>query len=152
MFEMEQFAIQSAMEERIAGNDDEQLETLVLSLQDYENAKIDEHEIRIDGKMYDVAFIELHGESVIVHCIHDTEEENLFAELEKFIEKQHHNSSATRNSLAFQFIQLLTISFLQVENEQLLISVSYQSFTHRFTSPLLSHPLTIEPPPPKMLM
>lgn len=63
----------------------EKLEVLILSPSEFEKAKVEEHEIQVHGKMFDIVRIELQDDRVFVHCLHDAAEDDLLAFLDKII-------------------------------------------------------------------
>jgi hypothetical protein len=89
------------------------LEKLTLSLQDYLRSKVEEHEIKVNGKMYDVARIKVSADSVAVFCIHDEKEDNLIAFVAEIISKPLKNKNAMPNAIQ----QFITLLFLPPANE-----------------------------------
>jgi hypothetical protein len=117
LFEIEQQGIHRAMEEIIRyAEKSASLENITLSRREYESSKTDEYEIRFRGKMYDIARIEFHNDSVTIYCINDTEEENLFVALEKIFSPQKQHSSKQQSQVPHQFVKFLSLAFLQTEN------------------------------------
>src|SRR5687768_14442658 len=71
--------IRREMRERLKLTADEELEILTLVAEDYKQAIADDHEVKVNGKMYDVARIKTLGDSVVVYCTHDEKEDDLLA-------------------------------------------------------------------------
>lgn len=72
------------MREQLKYLPEDQLEVLFLSDQEFRDARVDDHEVKVKGKMYDIARIESSGDRLKIYCIHDELEDNflhLFAEL-----------------------------------------------------------------------
>ncbi len=90
----------------------DQLEALVLSLTDFNCARVEEHEIRVDGRMYDIARTIMDGDSVRVFCIHDEKEDNLLALLNDVIGKPMERRS-TLPEPVLQFIAMNFVMFSQ---------------------------------------
>lgn len=63
----------------------DQLELIKLSRTEFEEAKEDEHEIKVHGKMYDIARAEVQDSLVNVYCLHDAAEDNILAFLDKVL-------------------------------------------------------------------
>lgn len=55
----------------------EKLIRLVLSPEEFARYKVDDHELKIDGKMFDIATTRVVGDQLEVLCIRDAEEEGL---------------------------------------------------------------------------
>lgn len=55
----------------------EKLEKIVLNGEEFQKSRVDEHEVRIGSKMYDIAHVEVIGDSVIVYALHDAREDSL---------------------------------------------------------------------------
>jgi hypothetical protein len=116
LFEIEQQGIHRAMEEIIRhAMKSASLENITLSRREYESSKTDEYEIRFRGKMYDIAYIEFHNDSVTIYCINDTEEENLFVALEKIFSHAKRHSGEQQHQLPQQFVKFLSLAFVQTE-------------------------------------
>ena len=55
----------------------EKLEKIVLDGEEFKKSRVDEHEVRIGSKMYDIARVEILGDSIIVYALHDAREDSL---------------------------------------------------------------------------
>lgn len=64
-----------------------QLKIIRLSGEEFEHARVDDDEISIDGRMYDVAFVKNTGSDVFVYCVRDHAEENLLGFISDIISK-----------------------------------------------------------------
>jgi hypothetical protein len=63
----------------------EELELFTLSTSEYQKAKVEDHEIKIVGKMYDIARIVEKNGKVLVYCLHDKAEDGLLSFLDKIL-------------------------------------------------------------------
>lgn len=54
---------------------------ITLSRTDYEKGKINGHEICLSGKIYDIKTMSIHGDSVELLAINDTDEENILEKI-----------------------------------------------------------------------
>lgn len=63
----------------------EKLELITLSKHEYQLAKVEDHEIKVDGKMYDIARLKEEDGKILVYCLHDEAEDNLLAFLDKIL-------------------------------------------------------------------
>jgi hypothetical protein len=69
--------IHAEMRERLRYLPDDELELFVLSTKKYQDSKVDENELKLGGKMYDIARVKLKDDLVFVYCVHDKKEDNL---------------------------------------------------------------------------
>lgn len=101
--------IHSEMREALKFLPDSELEVLVVSNTDYKNFLVDDHEVKVKGKMYDIARITFSKDSVKVFCVHDENEDDLFALLSEIISKPLKTKSAMPGAV-MQFIGLMFIT------------------------------------------
>lgn len=69
---------------------------LKITKEEFTASLIDEHELRLDGKMYDIHSITLEDNFICIKALHDVKEETLLSELEKFLGR---NSEQSREAL-----------------------------------------------------
>ena len=84
----------------------EKLEKILLSPEAFENARVDEHEIKIDGRMYDIARVQIHGDQVIVYALHDAREDSLLTFI-SFIIKEPINKKEMKQIAPFLLLVYL---------------------------------------------
>lgn len=87
---------------------DDRFEKLTLSRQQYEDAQVEEDEIEFNGRMYDVARIQLVGDQVVVFGLHDEAEDNLIS----FLHETLKNAAGDRQEVPAQVFQFMTLSFI----------------------------------------
>jgi hypothetical protein len=137
--------IHVSVEEKIARSL-ENLEKVNLSILEYEQLRIDESEVMVEGKLYDVAALEIYNDSVTLYVLHDEDEENLLALMDSFLEKNSQRQKSSRVLLKyFSSVYLassFTLPFASVED------VCSQSLND---DPYLSVSPSIATPPPKTL-
>lgn len=63
----------------------EELDVLELSAVEFQRARVDDHEIKVNGKMYDLARVEKKGDRLMVYCLHDKAEDNLLSLLDSIL-------------------------------------------------------------------
>jgi hypothetical protein len=63
----------------------EELELLTFTPEEFQIARVEEKEVKVDGKMYDIARLEKQGNTILVYCLHDIAEDNLLAFLNKIL-------------------------------------------------------------------
>lgn len=119
--------------------------TLTLSLADYKKSKVDKHEIKVEGKMYDVQQIVVANGSVIVYCIADEKEDYLIASFQKL--EQNKSGKTTACTSLFKLLSLVYLQVKQNETAPAFINLNvlFFSFSNDFQPAVLS----IESPPPK---
>lgn len=65
------------MRERLKLLPSEQLEKIFLSADEFKKCRVDEHEVKVAGRMYDIARLQIRGDSVIVYALHDAREDSV---------------------------------------------------------------------------
>ena len=137
--------IRNEMREQLKHKPDEELTLLTLTHDDYRKAKVNDHEVKVNEKMYDIARIVVQHENVLVYALHDEAEDNLLALLGEMVKR----SSKDKKPVPSQLIQLLTLQFVVVENKipalagiSVIHTTPYQVFLPSFIS-------IIENPPPR---
>lgn len=87
---------------------DNELEKLILTQAEFEEAKVEEHEIKVHGKMYDIARVRAEGDKLKIFCLHDAKEDNLIAFLDELVTRPIDKTNSMATS-AFQFLSLIFI-------------------------------------------
>lgn len=124
---------------------EERLTKLVLTESDFFRSKVEEHEIKIDGRMYDIARLQYAGGKVIVWCLHDEAEDNLLAFLDAVSNRAHQDSTPVPQSI----LQFLSLTFL-VPEFQLPLSYTAAAKTETtYRLPVYSILVPIQSPPPR---
>jgi hypothetical protein len=96
--------IHAEMREQLKYLPEDQLEILDLSYREFLEARIEEHEVKVNGKMYDIARIERSGDRIKVFCLHDELEDNFLALFGELVSKPIDESSIPETVI--QFIDL----------------------------------------------
>lgn len=118
-------AIRIEMREHLKLLPEDQLIRLTLTKEEYRSAKVDDHEVIVNGKMYDIARVEQHGNQILVLGIHDEAEDNLLTFLEEMVAR----STNDKKPIPTQLSQLLTLTFiLQTTRKQ--FDIEYQVIHH----------------------
>lgn len=128
---------------------DEALTRLDLTIEQYESGRIHEEELKIDGRMYDIARIVFRGDSVIVFGLHDPKEDNLLAWLDEVLMRLQGDEDPLPSSLLGFILQTYippqTISLISPDHDDV------TSFT-----PFIWFLYPVEPehssPPPRILL
>lgn len=129
------------------------IETICLSLSDTNGTsffqRINNREIRYEGKMYDVVREVKDGSKIIFYCVHDVKEDKLEKEFSSNLGKSSDTKNTTNAQMQFnhqiQFVEL--IKNLEIESPTR--KNIYQAFHKR--SYALKDFKTITPPPKSIL-
>lgn len=96
------------MKAKLKNLPDEKLEVFTLHLEDFNKAKVEEDELQVNDKMYDIARVKLSGDSVIVYTLHDAAEDNLLAFLDEVVKRPLREKQST----PAQILQFISLTFL----------------------------------------
>jgi hypothetical protein len=105
--------IRQEMREQLKHKPDEELTLLTLTPDEYKKSRVDDHEVKVNGKMYDIARMTVRNNQVLVYALHDEAEDNLLTLLNEMVER----SSKDKKPVPSQLIQLLTLQFEPVVNK-----------------------------------
>ena len=97
--------IHAQMREQLKYLPEDQLQVLNLSHAEFLKARVEEHEVKVNGRMYDIARIETRGERVTVFCVHDELEDNFLALFGDLVSKPIGDTSSIPATVV-QFIDL----------------------------------------------
>jgi hypothetical protein len=123
----------------------EQLQLLRLSKEEYKKAKVEDHEVKVDGKMYDIARIESKADSVFVYGVHDKAEDSLLAFLDKILSLPLKDKHAPNQVLKFTSLTFIVPLVLQHNTSSCVISIDETAY-FVMHSTFIQHP---DSPPPK---
>lgn len=127
---------------KVAGN----LEVIRLSLPAFNKIKEGKNEMKLNGKMYDIAKVEINDDVVTVYCMHDKYENTLLAGLFNFIKKENKGTSHPHN-LLFKFFTLLSDEVNQANGIKFDTFINELFFNYIFPFPVSF--FSIDTPPPK---
>ncbi len=145
-FPLQLFRIHLQMKMALKNLPDEKLEVFSFSRNDFNKAKVDDDEIKINGKMFDIARRKVQGDTIIIYALHDKAEDNLLAFLDEIVKPASHD----RSSPPTQIVKFITLTFLTsiqnylnyFESSAIELSTAYL-ISDFFYSP------SIESPPPR---
>ena len=83
----------------------EELTTFVFAADELADVRVDRHEIRYQGHMYDIVRETPLGSRIEVACIADEEEDRLFAQLPTLIGQAHHTTNRAERAVLQAFGQ-----------------------------------------------
>ncbi len=137
--------IRHEMREQLKHIPDEELTLLMLTREEFQKAKADDHEVKVSGKMYDIARIVANDDQVLVYALHDEAEDNLLALLNEMVKR----SSKDKKPVPSQLIQLITLIFVPVESQ--VLQNSSVAFIHHtpYRETSLAFYSMIDSPPPR---
>lgn len=125
---------------------EDQLERLQLTRSEYESSKVDDHEVSIAGKMYDIARVEWKGDSVIVFAIHDEAEDNLLSFLDE-VAVRSSKDTARAPSQVVQFTSLIFLMPMTAALQKTSLTVTPSATAYQFST--ITFVAEHESPPPK---
>jgi hypothetical protein len=124
---------------------DHELQKFTLTTKAFKDALVDEGEIKIQGKMYDIARVSASGDRITLYAKHDEKEDDLLALINDVISKPLPDDKAIPASI----VGFLTLVFVKPINEYAVwISVRNADVetTHLFS--IQTMPSTPDSPPP----
>jgi hypothetical protein len=102
------FQIRTEMRAALKDLPQEKLEKFSMSQQEFNNVLMDEHEIKVDGRMYDIARVEQDHQLIIVYALHDEAEDNLLSFLDEIAKRPLQD----KKSPPSQILQFIALTFL----------------------------------------
>jgi hypothetical protein len=103
--------IRQEMREQLKNKPDEELTLLKLTQEEYKISRVEDHEVKVNGRMYDIARITVKDNHVLVYALHDEAEDNLLAFLNEMVDR----SSKDKKPVPPQLLNLLTLQFVIIE-------------------------------------
>ena len=103
-------AIRTEMREQLKYLPEAQLTRFQFTETEFKKAWLEDHEIKVDGKMYDIARVTEQANHIVVLALHDEAEDNLLAFLSEMVSR----SANDKKPVPVEVEQLLTLSFLPV--------------------------------------
>ncbi len=82
---------------------------LSLSFVDYQSATINQHEISLHGKLYDIKDLKIVKDKVELEVINDTGEENIIDDISETVSKNEDSKSKDVNGKLIEFLGLFYI-------------------------------------------
>jgi hypothetical protein len=137
--------IRTEMRQALQLRPDDQLEVLRLTKKKYTEVRVDEHEVKVNGKMYDIARMKISDDSVIVYALHDEKEDNLLALMGEIISKPLKD----RSSMPVEIVQFLTLLFVQPQSATDFFSVKAGILVSEYQFSIQVATPVMDSPPPK---
>jgi len=86
----------------------EKLEKFSMDEVEFKNVLVDEHEIKVEGRMYDIARIEQDHQLIIIYALHDAAEDDLLSFLDEIAKRPMQD----KKSPPAQILQFIALTFL----------------------------------------
>lgn len=121
-----------------------ELEVITLSLEQFKSVLVEDDEMELNNKMYDIARTEVNDDTIIVYCLHDEDEDNLLSLLDTILS----NSTKDKKPVPPQLCKLLAItsdiqiSYFPISNSVIKHATLYQTAISQFD-------VSIDSPPPQ---
>jgi hypothetical protein len=139
-------AIHQEMKAKLKTLPQEQLERIILSKKDFNKINLEEDELELNGKMYDIAQIEEKGNEFIIYALHDESEDSLLGLLDEMVKR----SSNDKKPVPSQFLQFLSLVFISSQHEFHFGRTFDQKHFSFYSNLYFSFRPSIEVPPPKV--
>lgn len=112
---------------------------------DFRSVRVDDQEIKVDGKMYDIAVIEKSGNLLTVYAKHDKAEDDLLAFFKEVFDQASNDTQTSPSSLT----KFMSLSYL-VEPDLVILTgempvIHFTAFINKEKSIFIS----LESPPPR---
>ena len=107
----------------------DQLDIVTISKTEYRNSLRGDDEIEVNGKMYDIARVEINSDHIIIYGLHDSSEDNLFSFLDQVLKNATQDSQQASSTLfQFNFLSFVLPSDYSVENLSVFIFRPFTSY------------------------
>jgi hypothetical protein len=134
------------MRESIGSLPDEEFETFVFTLEEYQKIKVNGFEVKIDGKMYDHSTPQFQDGKVILSARHDKDEDDLIS----FITNIINSAEKDKEPVPSQLLSFFSLTYLSAHPLMLVVSSDkIQPFDY-YHSNLLTQDFPVESPPPRL--
>jgi hypothetical protein len=146
IYTIEQRIVREEMVELLE-SDEGDFENLTLTLDEYKSSLVDEKEISIDGKMYDIKSVEYSGSHVKLIVVNDSKEEGIL----KGINNLTGRSNKQKDRVPGPLHQLRSLNYLAAEPEHSFYIPSQRIQTFFILSQhAISNGFDIATPPPEI--
>ena len=109
-------AIRKEMKATLVSLPEEKLERIIISATEFAHVNLEEGEIELNGKMYDIARIKKQGDSYVLFALHDESEDSLLSLLDEMLKRSGNDKKPVPSQL-LQFISLLFIPLEEVYDQ-----------------------------------
>ncbi|HEY5691912.1 MAG TPA: hypothetical protein VIS49_10675 [Cyclobacteriaceae bacterium] len=144
-FVVRQAQIHQEMRQEIASLPADEFEIFELSIEEYQKIKVNNHEVKIDGKMYDHSAPKLENGKIILYAKHDQAEDNLISFLSEVVNIASHDNKPAPSTL----MSYLTLQFISAGILEMFFFNESINFMDNFQVNLVSKDYPVDAPPPK---
>ena len=121
------------------------MEIFRLTPEEYKQIKVNNHEVKINGKMYDHAPLQVEGDLIILYAVHDQNEDNLLSLVREVFKTASHDNKPVPPTITSYFSLLFLVTpAIELAAKPMKEKV-VSSYSINFSAPLLP----IEPRPPR---
>jgi hypothetical protein len=138
-------AIRIEMREQLKFLPDHELTLLTFTAAEFKNAKVNDHEVKVNGHMYDIARIVTKKNQVLVYAKQDEAEDNLLSFLNEIVKRSTHD----KKPVPSQLLHWLTLVFVSPENCLPQNKWTEVNHTSVYMTLVSDHIHSIESPPPQ---
>jgi hypothetical protein len=144
VYRFQQFQAREEMRESLL-NGQASLQTIHLSLDEYQNSKTDEKEIILSGKLYDIKSIRFQGNTAELVVTHDKKEEGVLGKIKRYMENKH-----LPDDMGYQLMQLLSLNYVVPVKEKLTpVSFTLSNYFPEYSCSILCNTAGTFTPPPE---
>ncbi len=145
IYKAQQYYVQNEMEESL-NNKETIFQNLSLSLNDFQKDKVNDHEVSINGKMYDIKSINIKGNKVELLAVNDIKEESIIEKINRSL----NNGDQQNQELPNHIFKILTLFYISpTTGYNFLFQVKRQHILPSFCEIIISHKSGISSPPPR---
>lgn len=127
---------------------DSALTVLKLTPAEFRQARVEEHEVKVAGKMYDIARVQHQHDVVYVYGMHDEAEDNLLSFLHELVKR----SANDKKPIPGQLVSLLSLEFLPEINSLPVNCCCTITHHSAYLKELISVCPANETPPPRLIL
>jgi len=138
--------IKREMRALLATLPDQDLELIILTPEEFKRARVEEHEIKVDGNMFDIARVIEKDSKLYVYGVYDEDEDNLLSLLDAVLNNLQNDSAQIPPS----FSLFSVLHFLPVQFEYGLTALPEKtSPSTYYNESMINFIALIDSPPPK---
>jgi len=131
------------MKAELANTPLDRLNKMIFTKAEYEKVTMDDgEEVKVNGRMYDVARVEVQRDFVIVYALHDESEDNLISFVDTILKRCHQDKKGAPGQLLKLFsLQYLPSLFkMTTPSSQQAVAVTSINFSYHSFEPRLHTP------------
>ena len=138
-------AIRQEMKQLLKYTPDHQLELIRLTKSEYQKSLHEEDELELNGRMYDIARVEVKEGIYFVYALHDGAEDNLLGFLEEVVKR----SSSDKKPVPAQLFQFFSLVFISPQAKFCFASERAETISPVYPMMYSAFYLSMGTPPPR---